>query len=85
MLLEPLPTSGFTHAGAMGKTAKKKAAEPAPATPAPKRTRPHRTPQNCFQVTEDTLYNVDKIAASRWNKGSRQYFVRWEGYEAYRW
>ena len=66
----------------MGKQVKKTATAPAPATPAPKGTRLHRTPQNCFQETDNTLYNVGKITATRWNKGSRQYLVLREGYEA---
>ena len=65
-----MTTSGLTHVGAVGKRAKKKAVDPAPAIPVPQRTRPHRTLQNCFQETEDTLYNVNKITATRWNKGS---------------
>ena len=55
------------------------AAAPAPA----KKTRPTRTPQTPFeQAEQEALYSVDKITSMRWEKGARQYLVRWEGYAA---
>ena len=59
-----------------------KAAAPAAAAPADKsQSGPQRTPQNPFEHSEETLYAVDKILNLRWSKGSRQYLVRWEGYD----
>jgi hypothetical protein len=56
----------------------------AAATQAPsKKTCPHRTPQTPFErLDEETTYIVDKMVGMRWNKGSRQYLVRWKGYAA---
>jgi hypothetical protein len=63
---------------------KRKAGAAAAATQAPaKKTCPHRTPQTPFEsLDEETTYIVDKMVGMRWNKGSRQYLVRWKGYDA---
>jgi hypothetical protein len=63
---------------------KRKASEAPDATQAPaKKTCPHRTPQTPFErLDEETTYIVDKMVGMRWNKGSRQYLVRWKGYAA---
>jgi hypothetical protein len=63
---------------------KRKAGAAAAATQAPaKKTCPHRTPQTPFErLDEETTYIVDKMVGMRWNKGSRQYLVRWKGYAA---
>ena len=53
------------------------AGAPAPA----KKTRPERTPQNPFEQAEENVYSVDKIIGMRWNKGAKEYLVRWEGYD----
>jgi hypothetical protein len=54
------------------------------ATPVPaKKTCPHRTQQTPFErLDEETTYIVDKMVGMRWNKGSREYLVRWKGYAA---
>ena len=59
-----------------------KAAAAAP-TPAAKKQRegPYRTPQTPFQAGGDEqLFKVERIVGMRWTKGSREYFVKWEGY-----
>jgi hypothetical protein len=47
------------------------------------KTCPHRTPQTPFErLDEETTYIVDKMVGMLWNKGSREYLVRWKGYAA---
>ena len=58
------------------------AKSPAQKPAAAKKTKPYRTPQTPFEQTEEKLYDVDKITAMRFNKGAREYLVRWEGYAA---
>jgi hypothetical protein len=42
---------------------------------------PHQTQQTPFEsVDEETTYIVYKMVGMRWNKGSREYLVRWKGY-----
>jgi hypothetical protein len=63
---------------------KRKAGAAAAATQAlAKKTCPHRTQQTPFErLDEETTYILDKMVWMRWNKGSRQYLVRWKGYAA---
>ena len=43
------------------------------------------TPQTPFEsVDEETTFTVDKMVGMRWNKGSRENLVRWEGSDKYR-
>ncbi len=61
---------------------KRKACAAAAATQAPsKKTCPHRTTQTPFEsLDEETTYLVDKMVGMQWNKGAREYLVRWKGY-----
>ena len=66
-----------------GKKPAAKRKSPAAATPDAEPEplkRPKRTPQNPFEETEDTTYEVEKMVNMRWQKGSREYLVRWAGY-----
>jgi len=56
----------------------------AAATPvSAKKTCPHRTQQTPFErLDEETTYIVNKMVGILWNKGSREYLVRWKGYAA---
>jgi hypothetical protein len=48
-----------------------------------KKTCPHRMQQASFErLDEETTYIVDNMVEMRWNKGSREYLVRWKGYAA---
>jgi len=48
-----------------------------------KKTSPHWKPQTSFErLDEETTYIVDKMVGMRWNKGSREYLVKWMGYAA---
>ena len=54
---------------------------------APKRTKPFRTPQTPFEeatgnddAAEELVYKVEKIVNVMWEKGSRKYLVKWEGW-----
>jgi hypothetical protein len=48
-----------------------------------KKTSPHWMPQTSFErLDEETTYIVDKMVGMRWNKGSREYLVKWMGYAA---
>ncbi len=61
---------------------KRKTCTAAAATQAPvKKTCLHRTPQTPFESLEEkTTYFVDKMVWIWWNKGAREYLVRWKGY-----
>ena len=48
-----------------------------------KKTCPHWKPQTPFErLDKETTYIVYKMVGMLWNKGSREYLVRWKGYAA---